>query len=164
LGNAEPEKLILKIPKKLWILKSRGLAFCMPRRLAVVFFIVSIIFIPFIILNHYYFQVSILQWVVDVTAWGIVVSLSTLLFLPTIFIRKDCFECQFSFHIIAHERNHLLLNSSDEITIEEETLKQTRGQLISLFLSEPKMCRDCLLKGRKLYCQATFDYLRIQKT
>ena len=85
---------------------------------------------------------------------------AVLLALPTIFIRKDCFECQFGFHIIAHERNHLILRTSEEIVVEEETLKQTGERLVRILLSNPKMCRGCIFLWRKMYCNAVFNYLK----
>jgi len=116
------------------------------------------IVLSFSILGGYYFSWIFLGAVIPV--WSIIFFLSVLSALPTIFIRKDCSECQLGFHIIAHERNHLLLNSLDEASVEEETLKQTRDQLIPILLSNPRLCRDCLFPLRKMYSQATFNYLK----
>ena len=160
MQSTKPERLILKIPKLLW--RSKGLAFCYPLNKAVLSFSVLIVFLFFWGLFSYYVYVPLLVNVSVGATWVFAFSLIALSLLPTIFIRKDCFECQFSFHIIAHERNHLILRKSEEI-VEEETLKQTGVQLIPLLLSDSKMCKDCLFLWHKLYCQATFNYLRKQK-
>jgi len=113
-----------------------------------------------VVFFRYRLPVSFFVTVIETTLWSIVFLLLILLALPTIFIRKDCYECQFGFHIMAHERNHLLLGASDEIVVEGETLKQTEDRLIPIFLSNSKMCNDCLFLGRKMYCQAGFNYLK----
>jgi hypothetical protein len=108
----------------------------------------------------YYFAVPFLSVAIQAIIWTAVFLLTVLLALPSIFIRKDCSECQLGFHIIAHERNHLLLDLLDEDLVEEETLRLTRNQLIPILLSSPKLCKDCLFPLRKTYSQATFDYLK----
>ena len=81
---------------------------------------------------------------------------------PTIFIRKDYFECQLGFYIIDHERNHLLLRESEKI-VEEETLRKNRDRIIPILLSNHKICKDCPFFIRKIFSQATFNYLNANK-
>jgi len=107
----------------------------------------------------YYAYVPFPVRVTTIVLWVILFSLAILSVLPTILIRKDCFECQFGFHIIAHERNHLKLRKSEAI-VEEETLKQTGTRLIPILLSDPKICKRCVFLWRRMYCKATFNYLR----
>jgi C4-type Zn-finger protein len=83
-------------------------------------------------------------------------------FLGVIIIRKECDECQFRFYIIAHEKNHLKLNSLDEETVEKETLKQTGSRLFPIILSNPKLCKDCGFRGTK-YLEAATKYVERQK-
>ena len=159
LESTEPERLILKIPKQLWLLRSRP-AFCMTRNRASIFLMASIVYGFFLVISRYYFFASFLQNIFDVIVWTIFFSMSILWILPTIFIRKDCFECQFGFHIIAHERNHLLSRKSEEIGVEEVTLKQTGDRLIPILLSNPKICKGCPFSWCKMYSQETFNYLK----
>jgi len=161
LKNHKPERLILKIPKWLWkLLSLPSIAFCMTRNRAVIILLafISVGFFNLIIFSYFPLIPLILKIVVT-SLWVIFFSLIILLFLPTIFIRKDCFECKFGFYIIAHERNHLLLRKSEEI-VEQETLKQNTDLLIPILLSNLKTCKGCRFMGRKMYCEATFNYLK----
>ena len=79
----------------------------------------------------------------------------------TLVISKDCFECQFSFHVIAHETNHIKMNSHSEKKVEEETLKQTRDKLIPLLSATPKFCNYCAFNG-KFYKAEIEKYLNLQ--
>jgi hypothetical protein len=96
-----------------------------------------------------------LIFVITIVAWliycGILFALAlTMHFLGVIIIRKECDDCQFRFHIIAHEKNHLKLNSLYDDMVERETWKQTGSSLLPLILSNPVLCKDCAL-GRKKY-------------
>ena len=159
MQNPKPEKLILKIPKWLW--KSKRLAFCMPRNQAISSLLILMGIAVFLGLYSYYGRIHFLINVLLIASLVFGFSLVALGLLPTIFIRKDCFECQFGFHIIAHERNHLRLRTSEEI-VEEEALKQTGDRLIPILLSNPKICKGCPFLWRKMYCHATFNYLKIK--
>ena len=86
----------------------------------------------------------------------------TLHFLGIIIIRKECDECQFHFYIIAHEKNHLKLNSLDEEMVEKETLKQTGSKLFPIILSKPKLCKGCAFRRMK-YLEAATKYVERQK-
>jgi len=110
-----------------------------------------------------YVNAPFIATIIHATALSIAYIFLILLALPTIFIRKGCSECQLGFHILAHERNHLLLNSSDEALVEEEALKQTGDKLIPILLSNPKLCKDCVFPLRKIYALATFKYLKEKK-
>ncbi len=70
------------------------------------------------------------------TLVGLIVGVTLILLsmLGAVFIRKDCYQCRFAFHILAHEQSHLSLNSLDEFAVEESTLKNTYGKLIPLLL------------------------------
>lgn len=160
--SRNPERVLLRIPKKLWLLK-RGLAFCAPRNSIInLFGILAIAGSCFFMLD-FYVKVPFIPIIIHAIAWSIACIFLILLALPTIFIRKDCFECQLGFHIIAHERNHLLLNSLDEALVEEEALKQTGDKLIPILLSNPELCKDCAFPLRKIYAQATSKYLKEKK-
>lgn len=79
-----------------------------------------------------------------------------------IIIRKECYECQFGFHIIEHEKTHLKLNSLDEKLVETETLKQTESKLFPIILSKPRLCKRCAFRGKK-YLVAATEYGEGQK-
>lgn len=160
MEKAKPERLILKIPKWFWkLIERRSVAFCMTRTRAVSLIFVLIALGVLEVVFAYYVYIPFPVKVTAVILWGILFSLAILLVLPSIFIRKDCFECQFGFHIIAHERNHMNLGKSDEVAVEEQTLKQTGTQLIPILLSNPKICKGCPFLWRKMYCHAVFNYL-----
>jgi len=156
--SKKPEKLILKIPKRLWLLKY-GLAFCAPRNSVILLCVALTFFGCFLFILDFYVKVPLLVIAIHATTLFAAFSFVTLAALPSIFIRKDCSKCQLSFHIIAHERSHLLLNSRDEALVEEEALKETGNKLIPILLSNPKLCKDCVFPLRKIYAQATFNYL-----
>ena len=159
MRNPKPERLILKIPKHLWLWRTKAPAFCMTGRRAMTFLSISIGAVFFLLIFHSYIYIPFIITLIETTLWVILLSWSVLLVLPTIFVRKECFECQFGFHIIAHERNHLLLGRSEEIIVEEETLRQTGNRLISILLSNPSICKGCPFLWGKMYCQATLNYL-----
>lgn len=157
--SKKPEKLILKIPKRLWLLK-HGLAFCVPRNSVIILFVMLTFVGCFLFLLDFYVRFSLFVIVIHATMLIVAFSFGTLVALPSIFIRKDCFKCQLSFHIIAREQSHLLLNSSDEALVEEEALRETGNKLIPILLSNPKLCKDCVFPLRKIYAQATFNCLK----
>ena len=63
-----------------------------------------------------------------------------------VIIRIDCYECQFGFFIVAHEKNHLIFNltSEGETTVANKTWNENRKLLESLLLKNPKICEKCL--------------------
>lgn len=155
----KPEKLILKIPKWFWkLLQVKSVAYCVTRMRAISFAVLCVSIGIFGLIFAYHFSAPLRTVIVPIVIWAFFFSLSVLWLLPTIFIRRDCFECQFGFHIITHERNHLSLRESEEI-VEEETVKQTGEQLIPILLSDPKLCKNCPFSLRKTYSLATFNYL-----
>lgn len=160
--SLNPERVLLRIPKKLWLIK-RGLAFCAPRNTIIILSGILTIAGSCLFMLDLYVNAPFIAIIIHVMAWSIAYIFLILLALPTIFIRKDCSECQLGFHIIAHERNHLLLNSADEALVEEEALKQTRDKLIPILLSNTELCKDCVFPLRKIYAQATFNYLKEEK-
>jgi hypothetical protein len=114
----------------------------------------------FLFLLDFYVKPLLFVIAIHVTTLFAAFSFLALASMPTIFIRKDCSNCQLSFHILAHERNHLSLNSRDEALVEEEALKETGNKLIPILLSNAKLCNDCVFPLRKIYAQATFNYLK----
>lgn len=161
LEKTKPEKLILKIPRRLWKLLLRpSVAYCVTQIRAVPVALALIIVGLLALIYSYYVYVPLQMRVISIVLWIALFSPTILGLLPTIFIRKDCFECQLGFHIIAHEGNHLKLGSSEETVVEEETLRQTRDRLIPILLSNPKICKGCPFWLRKMYCHATFNYIK----
>ena len=160
MKNSKPEKLILKVPNRLWLFGQSGPAFCMPRNRAFIGILVSMSVGFFLMIYHSYVYVPFFMTIIEATIWSSVFILFILSALPTVFIRKGCFNCQFGFHIVEHERKNLLFKTLKEILVEEETLRHTGGQLIPILLSNPKICRDCPFNWRKMYCQATLNYLK----
>ncbi len=67
-----------------------------------------------------------------------------LYFSKTYVISKDCLNCQFSFHIIAHETIHIQSNTSNELKVERQTLSETRDRLMPLLKKGPKVCSYCV--------------------
>jgi hypothetical protein len=118
------------------------------------FFIVLHFFYP-----HPFFAVSMFVGLIFLGIPAIIIW--AMFILRVVLIRKDCNNCQFRFHIIAHEMNHLKLNSLDENRVEEETLKQTGERLFPIILSNPELCKDCGFR-KKRYIEAAAKYL-IQK-
>jgi hypothetical protein len=84
-------------------------------------------------------------------------------FFP-IAVRKDCFNCQFGFHVIAHEQTHLRLNCRDEDLVEMETWKETGKHLIQLLLSNPRTCKNCRFEYYKLVSNSTYEYNTLERT
>jgi hypothetical protein len=95
--------------------------------------------------------------IIGLIVWAVLFSWSILMALPTIVIRRDCFECHLGFYIMEHERNHLRLRGS-ELEVEQETLRQVGDRLIPILLSNPDMCKDCLFWFRRIFFQAASDY------
>lgn len=155
----KPERLLLKVPRRFWFIRS-SLGFCMPSKNVKTMFLLMTVSGVCSGICIYYCGICHFAVLFSAIVWVIVSIFAILLALPTIFIRKDCFECQLGFYIIAHERNHLLLNSSDEVYVEEETLKQIRNQLVPILLSNPKLCKNCAFQLRRVYSQATYSYLK----
>ena len=138
-----------------------ALAFCVPRKSFIR--IIALLAMGELILYAFYHFLAVP--IFNVLIAGILLGFPLLFILAlhissTIVIRKDCYECLLGFHIIAHEQAHLRLNSLNEVFVEEETLKQTGNKLIPILLSNPTMCKRCFFKWRKIYCQATEDYLQ----
>jgi len=162
LENGKPEKSILKIPKRLWkLMRLPSIAFCcLPRDLKHIIVVVFMVLISLgVLCAILYFDTPLLAKIIGAAFSLVAFSFVFFLVWPTIFIRKDCYECQFGFYIIAHERNHLSLKKSEEI-VEEETLKQNGDRLIPLLIANPRLCKDCRLVYRKMFCQATYGYLK----
>lgn len=162
MQTPKPERL-KKIPKQLMqlLMPQKALAFCIPRKTVISAAMLLIVAELCLVVLHFFLAFPVFVMFIALVSLGLpLVFMFALYISSTIVIRKDCYECQFSFHIIAHERNHLSLNSLDEAFIEEETLKQTRDRLIPILLSNPKMRKDCFFAWRKMYSQATFDYLK----
>jgi hypothetical protein len=103
----------------------------------------------------------ILTGVALATVGAFLVFSAALYRFKVIVINRDCFNCQFSFHVIAHETNHIRLNSHDEKKVEEETLKQNRKRFIPMLIrfSIPKLCKYCAFRN-KLYQLELERYLQ----
>jgi hypothetical protein len=158
LQNSAPERFVLKVPRRLW--PWRALALCVPKRSGFKALLASIVAGISLVILHFYAVIPFFIMPLGVPVIGALLFVFALSISSTILIRKDCYECQFGFHIVTHERSHLSLNSLDEVLVEEKTVKQTEDRLIPILLSNPKMCKDCFFKWRKIYCRATFDYLK----
>lgn len=154
---------VIKVSKRLmqFLMPRKALAFCVPK-ISVLNMVVTVAAaILLLAMLLHFLAVPVFVMLVPSVMLGVpLIFMLSLYFSSAIIIRKDCYECQFGFHIIAHERNHLILNSRDEFLVEEETLKQTGGRLVSILLSNPKTCKDCFFAWRRMYSQATSDYLK----
>jgi hypothetical protein len=162
LDNDKPEKLLVKIPRRLWkLMRLPSIAFCcLPRDLKHIAAVAFMVSVSLGVLGAmFYLSTPLLAKIVGAVFSVVVLTFAAFLIWPTIFIRKDCLGCQFGFYIIAHERNHLLLKKSEEI-VEEETLKQNGDRLVPLLIANPQLCKDCKFIYRKMFCQATFEYLK----
>ena len=149
---------MLKVPKRLW--PWRALALCVPKRRGITVLLASAFIGISLVILHYYVVMPFFIMLLGVPIVGALLFVFALSISSTILIRKDCYGCQFGFHIVTHERSHLSLNSLDEVLVEEKTVKQTGDRLIPILLSNPKICKDCFFRWRRMYCQATFDYLK----
>jgi hypothetical protein len=155
---------ILKLPK--WVMRvffRNALGFCIPKKSAISITALCVLgevatILLYLTSPNPAFSVFITIVIILVSALSII--LISLAVFGVIVVRKDCFNCQFSFHILEHEKSHLKLNSLDEITVEEETLKQTYGKLIPLLLSKPKMCKGCYFTWRRMYSEATSKFIK----
>ena len=74
------------------------------------------------------------------------------------FIRSDCDRCVFGFYIRAHERNHLKLNSRNEVEVEKATLEEQKNELFPILLSNSTLCVYCPMQMRRVYSQAAATY------
>jgi len=126
-----------------------------------------IFFVPelfLLTLNAFYpnlvLVIEMMVWLIYVGGHFVVAFI--LHFLGIIIIRKECDECQFRFYIIAHEKNHLKLNSLDEELVEKEMLTQTGSKLFPIILSKPKLCKGCAFRRTK-YLEAATKYVERQK-
>jgi len=158
-GNSEHQR-ILKIPK--WLMQiirhgAHGISFRKQSWIvaALVFVMVEVCEVALYMLNP---SLIFLLFVLAISIlFG---SLLAIIFVFPITIRKDCFNCEFGFHIIAHERTHLRLNSPDEERVETETLKETRNRLIPLLMSNQRTCKGCRFRWYKMLSEATSEYLK----
>ena len=164
LKLSSSEKIhLFKVPKFIMKrLRGGALAFCITKKSVIymiaLFCLTELFFTALFIIQRNLIFFAFL--VGSLALFGSVTALfSIFAYYPVIAIRKDCAECHFSFHIIAHELNHLSLNSLDKVRVEEATLEQTKKRLIPLLLSSPKMCKDCFFKWREMYSKATSDVL-----
>lgn len=151
---------ILKIPKWLMQIIRHGVhGFSFPKQSRIIalsmFIVAGVCEVALYILGKNLYLQSIL--LVGLVLFG---SLSAFTFVFPIAIRKDCFDCEFGFHIVAHERTHLRLNSRDEEQVETETLKETRNRLIPLLLSNQRTCKVCRFTWYKMLSQSTSEYLK----
>jgi hypothetical protein len=98
--------------------------------------------------------------VASVIVLGTILTVSIVMyFFRIIIVRKECHDCQFGFYIVAHEINHLKLNSLDEDMVERETQKQTGSRFFPLILSNPVLCKDRVFR-RKKYRAAAEEYVK----
>jgi hypothetical protein len=152
LSNKEPRTL--KIPKfimKYILAKGKIPAFCYLKRdkIGILFAVILVeLLIGFFYLNNpnTFFTFFLIGSVVFFPVY------LAILFRYQIFIRADCYNCPLSFHLIAHEKAHLSLNSSDENLTEREALKTTKDRLIPL-LANQQICKDCIFWLRKIYAE-----------
>lgn len=155
-------KRVIRVSKRLmgFLMPRRALAFCIPKTSAVGASAVAILATMLIVvLYHFLAFPNFVLLIFSILLGFPLAFMIALYFSSAVVIRKDCYGCILGFHIIAHERNHLALNSRDEVMVEEETLKQTQDRLIPILLSDPKICKDCFFAWRRMYCRATHDCL-----
>ena len=157
--NSEHER-ILTIPR--WVMQiirhnAHGYSYNKQSRIVITlaFVMAEVSEAVLYILSQNFYLLSIL--LVSSVLFG---SLLVIMFVFPIVVRKDCSDCEFGFHIIAHERTHLRLNSLDEDKVETETLKETRNRLIPLLLSNQKACKGCRFKYYGMLSQSTSEYLK----
>lgn len=163
MKNDEPEKLIVSIPRRLWkLMKLPSIAFCLfPRDMKHVVATAFLLVMGSVLLRVLFtFDTPLLGKFIGVIASAVAILSPVLLLWPVVFIREDCFTCKLGFYVIAHERNHLLLRESDEFVVEKETLKHNADKLVPLLLEDEELCEDCVLRWRKMYFQATRDYMK----
>lgn len=157
---------ILVFPK--WFMHrwpKRPLAFCSVR-VTVLGTAGLLIFVEFFLVLIYYlskglFPFFLLSAVALSTIGSIFVFFLALYTFKTLVISKDCYNCQFNFHIIAHETTHITRNWFNEMKVEEETLKQTREKLMPLLNSKPELCKYCVFR-KGFYRQELEKYLQQQ--
>jgi hypothetical protein len=151
---------ILKMPT--WIMRRmrKAQAFCVPQKS--ILYVSLLFFVPeftlrilYVFYPHPLLAISMFMGLIllGIPAFLMVIIAA----FRIVVIRKQCNECQFRFHIIAHELTHLKLNSLNEKLVEEETLKHTGDRLFPILLSNPKLCKDCVFR-RKMYVDATTEY------
>lgn len=151
---------ILKIPGRILRHIRRAQGLCIPQKS--VLYISILFFVPelfLLTLNTFYpNQGFVMTMLVYLILLGPPLLLFLILhFFKIVIIRKECYECEFRFHIIAHELNHLKFNSLDEELVERETLKQTGSRLFPIILSNPSLCKDCFFR-RKKYREVANEY------
>lgn len=134
LDKVSAEKLPMFNNVKFWKLPNsimkmwRKMAFSIPKKSVMrtikLLSLPELLIVAMLVINpnvNFFILLGILVLLVFVTAIFLMVN-----YYPIIAIRKDCFNCRFNFQVIAHELNHLRLNSSDETTVEETTIKEKR--------------------------------------
>jgi len=106
---------VLKVPKWLMqVLRHNAHAFCIPKKsgvmiaILIVFGEAILIWLYLNFFNNFFVVFALVGIFVGITilyisAFGVIV------------VRKDCYNCQFAFHILAHEKSHLRLDSRDEM-------------------------------------------------
>lgn len=160
MGEKSKHERILKIPKWLMQVIRRGAhGYSYPKKSRIG---IASVFVMVEVFEAVLYNVS-QSFIVLLILFGSLVlfgSLLVIMFVFPIVIRKDCANCKFGFHIIAHERAHLRLNSLDEDKVEAETLRETRNQLIPLLLSNQRACRGCRFKYYKMVSQSTSEYIK----
>ena len=139
-----------------------ALGFCIPKKSAISIGVLCILgetatILLFLSSPNPAFSIFITIMIAIVTALS--VTLISLGVFGVIVIRKDCYNCQFAFHILAHENSHLTLNELNEFKVEEDALKKTYSKLVPLLLSNPKLCKGCYFKPRQIYSEATSNYI-----
>lgn len=137
----------------------RALGFSLPRQGRKAF-VLSLIIVEVSEATLYILSRNLYLLLIMLASLAFFGSLLGVIFVFPVFIRKDCSDCELGFHIIAHERTHLRLNSVDEERVETETLKETRNRLIPLLMSNQRICRGCRFRWYKMLSEATSEYLK----
>lgn len=162
MGQNLDHERILKVPK--WLM---GILFPWKRaqgssysRQSKIVFVLVLVTAEIFEAALYILSREISVFLIMVASLAFFGGLFAIIFFFPIWIRKDCFDCELGFHVIAHERTHLRLNLRDEERVETETLKETRNRLIPLLLSNQRICKDCRFRWYKMLSQSTSEYLR----
>lgn len=165
MGEDSEHERILKVPKRLVGILfpgKRALGFSFPKRNRMLMVLI-LVMAEVSDAALYMLSRSLPLLLIMFASSAFFGSLLAIFFVFPIAIRKDCFDCELGFHVIAHERTHLRLNSSNEEQVETETLKETRNRLIPLLLSNQRICKGCRFRWYQMLSQSTSDWLNEKK-
>ena len=115
-------------------------------------------FAEFLLIGWFFVLPTVLNLFVLAFLMAVLGVLSFSIYRYSYFIRSDCAKCIFGFYVRAHERNHLKLNTRNEIEVEKATIQEQKNELFPLLLSNGKLCDRCPMQMRRIYSQAAIAY------